>query len=69
MWNRLHPENNINDIIKQGKKEFAPPSMIPCDVQQLITAMSKSQKMTVLDLQGDMGFNSLEKMLYILRFG
>ena len=69
MWNRLHPEQNINDIIKQAKKEFAPPSMIPCDVQQLIAAMSKNQKMTILDFHGDMGFNSLEKMLYTLRFG
>ena len=59
MWNRLHPEQLVNDIVKQVKKEFAPPSMIPCDVQQLISAMSKSQKMTILDLQGDMGFSSL----------
>ena len=43
--------------------------MIPCDVQQLISAMSKNQKMTVLDLHGDMGFNSLEKVLYTLRYG
>ena len=43
--------------------------MIPCDVQQLITAMSKNQKMTILDLHGDMGFNSLERALYTLRFG
>ena len=59
MWNRLHPEQIVNDIIKQANKEFTPPSMIPCDVQQLITAMSKSKKMTILDLQGDMGFGAL----------
>jgi hypothetical protein len=31
--------------------------------------MSNSQSMVVLDLQGDMGFSQLAKVLYTLRFG
>ena len=69
MWNRLRPEQTVTDILKQTKKEFSPPSMVSCDIQQLIGAMSKNQKMTVLDLQGDMGFTNLSKALYALRYG
>lgn len=43
--------------------------MIPCDVQQLITAMSANHRLTILDLHGDMGFSNLEKSLYTLRYG
>jgi hypothetical protein len=69
MWNRLHPELLVNDILKQAKREYAPPSMVPCDVQQLITAMSRNHKLTILDLHGDMGLLHLEKTLYALRYG
>lgn len=69
MWNRLHPEQIVSNIMKQAKREFAPPSMVPCDVQQLISAMSKQQKMTILDLTGDMGFGNLDRSLYTLRYG
>lgn len=69
MWNRLHPHLLIGDIVKQGKKEFETPSLVPCDVQQLITTLSKNHKMTILDLHGDMSFNQLEKVLYTLRYG
>lgn len=31
--------------------------------------MSQNQSMTVLDLQGDMGFSKLSKVLYTLRYG
>lgn len=31
--------------------------------------MSQNHKMTILDLQGDMGFGMLEKVLYTLRYG
>lgn len=55
--------------MKQTQKEFEPPSSVSCDIQQIITFMSQMQKLTVLDLQGDMGFNQLSKILYTLRFG
>jgi hypothetical protein len=69
MWNRLHPEDYISEIMKQTQKEFEPPSSVSCDIQQIITFMSQMQKLTVLDLQGDMGFSQLSKILYTLRFG
>ena len=69
MWNRLNPVQIIQDIHKQTKKELAPPSLLPCNLQQLIASINQQHKMTVLDLHGDMGFSQLEKALYILRFG
>lgn len=69
MWNRLRPNEIVGQIGKQVKKEFEPPSFIPCDIQQLISAMSKNHKMTILDLYGEMGFAKLQKILYTLRFG
>jgi len=31
--------------------------------------MSTNHRLTILDLQGDMGLNNLEKALYTLRYG
>lgn len=69
MWNRLHPEEYIAEIQRQSKKQLEPPSLVPCDAQRVVNFMSQMQSMVVLDLQGDMGFAQLGKVLYTLRFG
>jgi hypothetical protein len=69
MWNRLRPEELVADIGQQARRELEVPSFVPMDVQQLIKTMGQSQRMTVLDLHGDMGFGQLERVLNTLRFG
>ncbi len=69
MWNRLKPEGFITDIQRQVRKELQPPSIVPCDYQKIVNYMSQNQSMKVLDLQGDMGFSKLSKILYTLRYG
>ena len=69
MWNRLRPEDPISDLLRHAKRHLEPPSYVPCDIQKIISIMSQSQSMVVLDLQGDMGFSQLAKLLYTLRFG
>jgi hypothetical protein len=50
-------------------RELEPPSLRPCDVQRVVNFMGQLQSLVVLDLQGDMGFAQLGKVLYTLRFG
>lgn len=69
MWIRLRPEDCVTEIQKQVRRELEPPSLVPCDAQRVINFMSQLQAMVVLDLQGDLGFTQLGKVLYTLRFG
>lgn len=69
MWNKLKPEESIASIAKKTQKDFEIPTSSFCDVQQIIALVDKSQKLTVLDLQGDLGLLALSKLIYKLRYG
>jgi hypothetical protein len=69
MWNRMKPNETIEQVSKKAEREWLVPSFLGCSCEAFKNFVTNNTSLKVLEIEGDSGVKKILHMIRVLRYG